>query len=378
MTEVLLTLSVVAVLGAFFAWLNRKRKKRAARSPYLDALHLLLDNRTDEALEKLKRTVRVDTDNIMAYIKLGDIFRLKGYPVRASKIHRNLLLRTTLTEEESAETLHHLVLDYRAANLLDKAVEMAERLSPREKKNLEIRKVLLELYEDKQDWDKAFFVRQSINQWVKKGDQKILALYKVNAGLELIRKGAEHQGRIRYREALKLDRKCVPAVLSLGDSYVREGRHEDALKVWKEFVAKHPEQAHLFLDRLDNVLYHLGRYGELEDICENIIRAKPAGPGPYFKLIDIYEKQGKISEALDLCRQAHDVVRDSPRAHFLLVRFLKLAGKTDKALDEALAVFQNQTEKTTPFTCERCGHASKDLAWRCPECKQWNTFLPEK
>jgi lipopolysaccharide assembly protein B len=367
-----------AGLAAFLVWLGRKRRKRPAGSPYLDALHLMLDGRSDEAMEKLKRTVRTDTDNIMAYIKLGDLFREQGYPVRAAKIHRNLLLRTTLTEEETSETLYHLVLDYRAAKALDKAVETAERLVLRDKKNIPVRKLLLELYEDKQDWDKAFFVRQAINRWIRRSDQHILALYKVNTGLDLTRKGAEHQGRIRFREAMKLDRRCVPAYLSLGDSYMREARFEDAFKVWKDFALAHPEHAHLMLDRLEDSLYNLGRYGELEGICEQIIRSKPADPGAHFKLIDIFEKRGKMEEALDLCRQVHEAHRQSPRAHYLLVRFLKSTGKPEPALDEALSVLLAESEQAARFVCGHCGHATKDLVWRCPQCGQWKSFNPEK
>jgi lipopolysaccharide assembly protein B len=378
MMHYLITLSIVAVFVAYLYWLYKKRKKAVPKSPYLEALHLLLDGRHDDALEKLKKTVRVDTDNIMAYIKLGDIFREKGYPIRASKIHRNLLLRTTLTEQETEDTLYHLILDYRAANMVDKAVEMAERLVQRNKKNIEIRKLLLELYEDKADWDKAFFMRQGINKWIKKSDQNVLALYKMNAGQDLTKKGSEHQGRIRFREAIKLDRHCVPAFIGLGDSYMREGRFEDALKVWKDFTARMPEKAFLILDRLNDVLYNLGRYSELEGIYEGIIKNRPSDPGVYFKLIDIYEKQGRMQEALDLCQQVYDADPESPRTRHALIRFLKQMGRKDKALETALAVLSKDIEKAADFRCVQCGYSSKEIFWRCPACRKWSPFENEK
>jgi lipopolysaccharide assembly protein B len=378
MHNILLTLLVVVAFAVFLAWLTRKRRKTASKTPYIDALHLLLDGRRDDALEQLKKTVHADTENIMAYIKLGDIFRDKGYPIRASKIHRNLLLRTTLTEEQTEETLFHLILDYRAADMIDKAVEMAERLMQKNKKNIEIRRLLLELYEEKKDWDKAFFSRQGINKWIKGSDQAILALYKVNAGRDLTGRGSEHQGRIRFREAIKLDRECAPAVMELGDSYVRERRLEDALKVWKDWTGRMPQQAHLLLDRLNDVLYSLGRYSELEPICGEIIRAKPAHPGAYFKLIDIYEKQDRTAEALDLARHVVEAFPDSARGRWTLVRLLGRSDRRGEALDAALSLLSQETERAMEYRCVHCGRGSKTPFWRCPDCKRWHPMAAEK
>jgi lipopolysaccharide biosynthesis regulator YciM len=378
MMNYLITILVVGVFLIFIYWLVTKRKKSDSKTPYLDALHLLLDGKRDEALEKLKKTVWEDTDNINAYIKLGDIFRENGFPIRASKIHRNLLLRTTLTDQETEQTIYHLVLDYRAADMIDKAVEMAERLIQKDKKNIEIGKLLLELYEDKADWDKAFFMRQGINKWIKRSDHNILALYKTFAGRELTQKGSEHQGRIRFREAVKLEKECVPAYIGLGDSYVREGRHEDALKVWKEFASKIPGQAHLILDRLNDVLFTLGRYSELEGICEQIIKTRPVNPGAFFKLIDIYEKQGKMQEALDLSRQVYEANPESQRGRFTYVRFLRQTGQSNKALETSLGILKQETEKSEVCRCRQCGYEEKEMFWRCPKCRRWNPFLTEK
>jgi lipopolysaccharide biosynthesis regulator YciM len=378
MNSFLLTLLVVITLAVFVAWITRKRRKPASKTPYVDALHLLLDGRRDDALEQLKKTVRADTENIMAYIKLGDIFRDKGYPIRASKIHRNLLLRTTLTGEQTEETLFHLILDYRAADMIDKAVEMAERLMQKNKKNIEIRKLLLDLYEEKKDWDKAFFMRQGINKWIKGSDQAILALYKVNAGRDLTGRGSEHQGRIRFREAIKLDRACAPAVMELGDSYVREKRLDDALKVWKDYTGRMPHQAHFLLDRLNDVLYSLGRYSELEPICEQIIRSKPA-----LLLRDVNEFKvgagmGRLSEALDLARHVVEAFSDSARGRWTLVRLLGRAEKSGEALDTALSLLSQETERTMEYRCVQCGRGSKSPFWRCPDCRRWHPMSAEK
>jgi len=373
--NLIIILLFIGCFAIFFYWLSKRSKEKTIpRNFYVDALHALLEGQLDEAIEKLKRTIRDDTDNVMAYIKLGDILREKGYPVRAAKVHRNLLLRTTLSEEDIQTTLYHLVLDYQKASMLDKAIETAERLVERNKKHIEAKRLLLELYEEKADWDKAFFLRQSLNKWTKKGDQHILALYKVYTGLDLAKKGAEREARIRFREAIKLDRACIPAYLYFGDSYMREGRYEEALKIWKTFALKYPQHAHWVLDRLDDVLYALGRYSEMEPICEEIVRAKPTNPTGYFKLIDIYEKKGRQEEALELSRQIAEAHPHSPHCQHLYIRLLKEFGNTEKALETAMAIFEKEIEEEKMYTCKQCGNKTKEILWRCPQCKEWYAY----
>lgn len=373
--NLLISLLLIGFLVVSLYLLFKKvNKQKIPRNFYVEALHELLEGRLEEAIEKLKRTIRDDTDNVMAYIKLGDILREKGYPIRASKVHRNLLLRTTLNEEDVQNTLYHLALDYRKASMLDKAIETLERLLERNKKYIEAKRLLLELYEDKADWDKAFFLRQSLNKWTKKEDQYILALYKVYTGLDLVKKGAEREARIRFREAIKLDRACIPAYLYFGDSYMRESRYEEALKIWKTFALKYPQHAHWVIDRLDDLLYAMGKYSEMEPICEEIVRAQPTDPSAYIKLIDIYEKKGREEDALELSRQIFEAHPHSPRCQLLYFSLLKKSGNTEKALEAAMAILEKKIEEEKGYTCKQCGNKTKEILWRCPQCKEWYPY----
>jgi lipopolysaccharide biosynthesis regulator YciM len=375
----LVTLLAGLLLSAFVVyysfWRGKKRNKPAGSTPYLDALHMLLEGKTDEAAEQLKRTVQEDSDNIMAYVTLGDILKDKGFPIRAAKVHHDLLLRNTLTERHIDVVLRHLVLDYQAAGMLDKAVETAERLIQRNKKDMDVKRLLLTLYEEKGDWDKAYFLRQSLNRWLKKRDHLILALYRVQSGVELVKRGAGREGRIRFREAIRLDKHCIPAYLFWGDSYLLEERNEDAYRVWLNFVKENPEWAHLAFDRLNGVLFDLGRYGEMEAVYQEVMSQKPENPTTCLNLIEIFKKQGKIDEALDLCGQICETHSDSTRCTLMHIHLLQLKGKKDNAMEEALRCLEKEASSRSAFKCGSCGNESKEPLWRCPQCRQWNTYL---
>jgi lipopolysaccharide biosynthesis regulator YciM len=237
------------------------------------------------------------------------------------------------------------------------------------------KRLLLGLYEDKGDWDKAYFLRQSLNRWLKRKDHYILALYRVQSGIELVQRGAEREARIRFREAIKLDKSCAPAYLYWGDSYRRENRNADAVQVWLDFTETNPESAYLAFERLNGVLYDLGRYNEMEAIYKNVISRKPKNPTAYLNLIDIYKKQGKLDEALDLCESIFENHPDSPQCRLMRVQLLQMKGLGHKALEEVTDHLGRETEKSSVFRCKTCGNESQTPLWHCPQCKQWNTYI---
>ena len=367
---------ILLILSAAIMLYSRKRTKtKKDHNSYIRALHFILDGRESDALRQLKKTVMEDTDNIMAYILLGDLFRETGNPIRAAKVHQNLLIRSDITDTERNIIMYRIVLDYRTAGQYRKAIEVAERLTQRSKRNAEYGKLLLSLYEAKGDWDKAFFHRQSVNKWLKKDDQSILALYKVQSGLRSIENGSEREGRIRFREAIKLDRTCVPAYLYWGDSYRRESRDEDALKIWRDFCTKVPKQAYLSFKRLKEVLFDLGRYGELEKIYQKILDHHPGQPETMIELAELYQKQGNMDAVVELTTSVLERAPNLTRARHLLASVLQQKGNLEEALQEALTGLKEQTIQTLCYACSECGFESPDILWHCPHCKSWNTFL---
>jgi len=365
---------LVIVLVVMF---RRKTHRKSIASPYIDALHAILEGNTEDALDKLKKTVKHDTDNIMAYIMLGDLFRKRGYPVRAAKTHRSLLVRSDLNESQITTILNQLVLDYRANGSLDKAIEMAERLVQRDKKNIENQQLLLALFEEKGDWDKAFSYKQSLTKSLKQKDPDRLALYKVESGLKMVQHASEREGRIRFREAIKLSKLCIPAYLYWGDSYRREGRNEDACRVWREFTEKNPAWSHLAFRRLKEVLFDLGRYGDMEEICQYVLRKKAGHVEANLHLAELYKKQGLLDETLDRCRKALENDPASSWGNELLIRLYRQKGNEATALNEAIAILDRCKQNESFYTCTTCGHQSFEPIWRCQQCKAWDSFLSQ-
>jgi len=374
-TPVIIGIGVVAMTTAAFIFRRKHIHRESGPVLYMDALNAIIEGKYEEALEKLKQTVKADTENIMAYIYLGDMLRKLNFPVRASKVHKNLLVRNHLTSKQTHMILHRLVWDYQEAGMPEKASEIAERIIQIHKHDLEAKKLLLRLYEEKEDWDKAFFYRQNLNRWMKRKDQDILALYKVQAGLKQVSESHEREGRIRFREAIKLDKKCVPAYLYWSDSYRRDGRNDDALKILKDFIQANPEWAHLGFDRLKTLLFDMGRFSDIEHMFQLIIRKKPNRPEVYLELIDLYIRAGKYDQALDLAQKTIDMYPDQGLCRLSLIQVYKSQNRSDKALTEAVNLLNREFRKKEILSCRQCGYETSDPLWHCPQCHQWKTFL---
>ena len=67
-------------------------KKKDSNKLYTEALEALVQGDIGNAVFKLKDLVRIDTNNIRAYLRLGDIFRENLKVDQALKIHQSLIL----------------------------------------------------------------------------------------------------------------------------------------------------------------------------------------------------------------------------------------------------------------------------------------------
>jgi len=355
---------------------RKPKKKKDATVEYTTALNYLITGETEKALEKLREAVRLNTNNIDGYIKIGDILREQGNGERAIKIHRGLIVRRFLSQGQKVDILKSLIKDYQSLENYDRAILICQKLLNLTQNEVWVQEILMKLYERAGDWDRAFDVRKKIQKAKGEKDSCILALYKVEAGLKFIENGKERDGRIKFREAIKLDKTCPPAYLFLSDSYTRENRYNDALTELKKFSAINPQLAYLGFARIKDVLFHEGSFGEVENIFRSLLSDNPENESIRFSLADIYERKGELQKAIDLCRAQLERKPDSLKAKSYLIKYLARSSKNEEALQYALELIENLMGlEIEHFSCKNCGFLSDEPRWRCPQCHEWNSFI---
>lgn len=376
LTYIAIGIVLIIILAVIFYIIRTPQKKQDASVEYTTALNYLIIGEKKKALEKLRDAVRLNTSNIDAYIKIGDILRELGSIDRAIKIHRGLTARYNLTSGQKIEILKSLIKDYQAAENYDRAIRVCQNLLEMTNYDIWVLEMMLELYEGSHDWEKAFDTLKKIQKGRGKKDNQLLALYKVESGLKYIADGREKDGRIKFREAIKLDKRCPSAYLYLSDSYIRENRYEDALAELERFSNQVPQLSYLGFARIKDILFHEGKFGEVENIFESLLHNDPENESIRFSLADIYERKGEIERAIGLCHEALDRNPESQQARRYLAKFLVQTGRREEALQYALDLVEYlMDQKKDRFVCKKCGYASKEPKWRCPECHKWNSFL---
>ncbi len=366
---------IIAFSFLILFWFGSKRKKaKPAEKIYVEGLKALVSGEERVAFQKFRKVVDLDTNNLDAYLKLGDLFRKRKNFDRALRIHKQLLLRHNLSFESKKDIKKAIAQDFIESKDHSQAGAVLEELLNSDDKDIWVISKLLKEYEEKDDWERAFHLREKYLKDKKEESSKILALYKVFWGKKLASENEFHKARISYKEALHLDQGCVPALIFLGDAYYEEKRVEEAISSWKKLLQVAPKSSYLVFEKLEKALFELGNYGEIEEIYDFVLTNDPQNPQALFALAVLDEKKGRKSQSEQKHLQILDQDPDFLPSRLRLIRIYQDKGEKTKAkemVDSLFDVFLSQSEK---FFCQRCGYSSAEPLWRCPSCKEWNSF----
>ncbi len=366
---------VVILLAALVFFVTRRPERREddAAADYAAGLNYLVSGDLNLALRKLKDAARKDTNNIDAYIKIGDILRSMGHLDQAIKVHRDLTARSSLTPVQRLQILRALVQDYEARERYDLALQMVQKILAIKKDDLWAKEKELQLLEASGEWEKAADIYKKLSKLKDDFRKSRLALYKVEQGKKVRQAGDEKQSRVHFREAIKIDPKCAAAYLELSDSYLRENRPQEAIRALEKFMAAAPEKADLAFSRAKELLFKIGEFGEIENVYQEVIQRSPENWAAYLALAEIKEKKGELDQAVNLCQQILQKNPDYRPAREYLIRYFHRSGKDQLAVEQALALINTEQNAKLKYRCLRCGHVESEPFWRCPQCHQWET-----
>ncbi len=296
---ILIFVLLLAVTTGLYALIDRffDKKVKSESAVYVEALRDLLDGREESAFSKLRQAVVEDSDNLDAYLRLGQLLRDYGKPERALQVHKDLTLRGGLKQPQKAAVLQQLAADYLAMENFDMAEAAFKELLQYDSNNRWANSRLLEIQQKAEKWEEAYDTAVALMKIESNKSKKPLAVFKYKIGMGQFKKREYHKARVFFKEALGLDPKYVEAYIAIGDSYTIEGRHEDAVTFWEKMIEAVPEEGHQVLDRLQKTLYDLGRFGEIESICQKIIEQVPGGTEAKLTLANINKKKGELDAA---------------------------------------------------------------------------------
>jgi len=366
------------VIAAYLVWRVRKKKSpppAGDHSAYARALNCLLEGDDDEAIRSLREAIRDDTQNIDAYIRLGDLLRKRGELENALRVHKGLTVRT-ISDTAVLESLYRsLSEDYLACGKYQEAIACAKKMRAMNKRNTFPLRLMARVYEIQREWDKAYEMEEELEKLEGKRGRAFLAMHKSHIGHDLLKRGKPREAERYFKDALRLDSECVPALLYLGDICFQEGNLRRAISLWELIASRFPKIAYIVFERLEKAYFERGNLGDIVAVYEAVLRESPKNVRTLVELACLHQKKGNLREAVRTLREALEYDPSSTLARQHLIGFLHEMGETEQAIDEMKKLLQIISPRAEDFACSECGYRSPDVLWRCPKCQQWDTFL---
>jgi lipopolysaccharide biosynthesis regulator YciM len=374
--ELLIILLVIAALIIIYYYSKVYRKPKADKSSYLTALEYLADGNEKWAIQKFKETVKEDTENIQAYLRLGDLLRKRGFANNALKIHKDLTFRANLSSEIKAKIQYSLLLDYEATGNYSAAIELANSIIGDEKTfQNEAASRLLNYQEREQKWQEAYLTIKKCFKELTPLLTKKSALYLVFEGLKIQEKGEGREARVKFKEAMKIDPDCAAAYYYLGKSYYLENRLEDAIREWENLCRSLPQKAYLTFKDLERSWFEMGKFTEAEKLYKSILGKDSKNIYATVALAEIYNKKEDYDRALDILDRLSDESQQDPQIVGYKIKVLSHKNQYKQAAHQAMEYFKNRYDLSERrFECQECQYKTNEPIWICPQCKSIDSF----
>jgi lipopolysaccharide biosynthesis regulator YciM len=361
-------------------WIDRRRARESPH--YLVGLNLLVAGQIDLAVEELSKAARMNPDALDVHMILGNLHREKGQVGKAITVHQSLLQRPKLSRLEHAHVLLCLGLDYKRGGFVDRALEAFTEVLRLDPKNEYALVNVQKLHEDQHQWSEAFDTRQRLAKLTdsdaRPQNEAILAFLENEIGLEAIRRNDYQEASRRFKSAIDLDARAVPAYLNLGDVHLLRGQEREAAAVWGTLVDVAPDRAYLAFDRLEALAIRTGSPERFTRLCRRLIEENAQDWRARLALSRHLAASGRPREALDLQFAA---LVQNPHAlgiHQAIWRALGQLSHEPSLVDRYSELTRHAVFYLDPHVCMRCRYRSTELLWQCPHCHDWNTFVEER
>jgi lipopolysaccharide biosynthesis regulator YciM len=375
LTLALLTLGLVLLLWLLWAWARAQRRRAVSpRDAYTQGLSALISGNRRQALHQLKEAIQHDSENLDAYVRLGDLLRESGEVAKAIAVHRDLTVRPRLHEGDKARILESLTRDYLTAAQYEEAGQCAERLRHVDRTNRFAYRALQEVAESLRDWPRAVRVVEERTKLEGQKDKKLLARYQGYVGSEELEAGSPKEARKRFEEALKLDPDCILASLYLGDMEHQEGNTEKAIEHWQNVALPSPENGPLVFDRLERAFFEVGRFEDVMSFYRELLQRAPRETSvpALLALAEIHRRKGSLDDAESFVHEALEIEPENPRAHRHLVKLAMDRDDPGEALSRLDRLLESQREDESAGDCRHCQRSLPGPVWRCPHCRGLN------
>ncbi|MFN8176422.1 MAG: tetratricopeptide repeat protein [bacterium] len=331
-TSVALLLVALVLGGIFAARRMRRPKVGGRRPPYLAALAALIDGDEETAFREFRNAVRLDSSNVDAYLRLGDLLRKRGDIDRAFQLHRELTTRRGLDPDTEARIQEALCRDLIALGRWERAADAAREAIRRATDPASALALILEVHERRGDLDEAYRAkRELLKRRGSEGASSELCAYRAAQAEGLLTKGDLKEAEKLLKEARRLDGDEPKARYLWGLLKEKQGEYTEAIDAWEGVLAAHPEKATHLFTALERVHFLNGTFSGMESTYQRFLERVPGHEDASFGLSRFLRRKGQLDAALRTCRRGLEAHPKSDALRILLLGLVLQAGRTGEA-----------------------------------------------
>ena len=375
----IILLPVFFAMGWFAARVDMKTVLKQAKTVpggFYKSLDALVDRNSGKAARELAEVIDQQPQSYDLNLTLGKLYRQRGENDKAINMHQALLESPDTVGEKRERVLFELGQNYQSAGLVDRAEQIFLGLQNGNMAK-EARQVLLSIYQQDRDWEKAVETAQLLSHDEQTYRFEIAQFYCELAQAALFK--SDYDTASGYvQKALDANKKCTRANMILGDIEQKRGRFEAAIEAYTAIE----KQNHAYLSMVGERLYDaydaLGRPQEGLNVLTGYMQTFPQ-----LDLINVvYEKTLLLNGENEAAQTAVELVRRKPdlsgvyRLLGLQLSGLNPAWKADA--DMMRSIVGRQLQKAVMYRCRNCHFKSQVFFWHCPACNKWETFTPNR
>jgi lipopolysaccharide biosynthesis regulator YciM len=313
---------------------DRSGAPRSSEEAVRRALVAVLDRDLPRAERLLAEAVRLDSEDVEAYLALGRVYRLRGELGRAIRVHQNLLLRPELTPAQRRAALGEIAGDFRQGGFLRRSIAAYEDVLAQAPDDRAALAALARLYRDARSFAQAIDVERRLARVEGRDASGIEADLWVDVAEAARAEGRARDARRALKRALRVDRRCLRAWVALGDAESEAGRTRAAIEAWRRVPSLDRRAGPTVYPRLASAFAAAGRAAEHEAMLRGLLAADAEDAGARLALARALAARGATDDAIEEIRSVLARAPDHLEARGTLGRVLLADHRDPEAVKE--------------------------------------------
>lgn len=341
-------------------------------STYIEGLNFLLNEERDKAIDVLVKLSVNEPDSVELQFAVGSLFRSNGEIQRALAVHQGLLDRPDLTNAQRNRAVLAVGEDFFKSGMYDRAEDFLKRVGTGKYKAVALR-LLIDLYVNQNEWHRAVDVANQLQLASGQSYASEVAHFMVEISSQHHCDGDDAKAIDWLRKSLNVDPQAPRPRIALGQVLKSQGRYLEAIHELTQLELESSSFIGLVSDALIECHDKLGTKNQCLDKFKKLIELSSS----HDLLVKTFEMsmelEGQVT-ACDLARKFLKTTTDVGWAIPILESIKNDIAEASTADVDLLIEMAKQYRQEEAYICDSCGFLAHAHYWRCPACRQWDTY----